>query len=101
MNVRFDPAATAELEEAAQWYEAQRVALRQEFLAEFQIGIQQITERPRAWQCVGPDVRRYRLGRFPYGIVYMLGDDRIIVVLAIAHLRRKLGYWKPRLKKNR
>jgi plasmid stabilization system protein ParE len=98
MNVRFHPVATVELEEAAQWYEAHRMALRDEFLAEFRTGIGQVIEQPHAWQQVGAGARRYRLGRFPYGIVYIVEDDQI-VVLAVAHLRRNPGYWEPRLQK--
>ncbi len=98
MNVRFHPVATVELEEAAQWYEAHRMALRDEFLAEFRTGIGHVIERPHAWQPVGAGARRYRLGRFPYGIVYIVEDDQI-VVLAVAHLRRNPGYWEPRLQK--
>jgi plasmid stabilization system protein ParE len=100
MNVRFHPIAIVELEEAAQWYEAQRMELREEFLAEFRTGIGQVIELPHAWQLFGTGVRRYRLGNFPYGIVYIIEDDQI-VVLAVAHLRRKPGYWEPRLQMKR
>ncbi|KAB2942516.1 MAG: type II toxin-antitoxin system RelE/ParE family toxin [Hyphomicrobium sp.] len=100
MNVDFYPAAAAELELAAQWYEERSIGLRQEFLTEFRPGVRQIMEHPHAWQHLGCGVRRYRLGRFPYGIVYVTEDDQI-VVLAVGHLRRKPGYWKPRLKNKR
>lgn len=100
MSVRFHPDATVELEEAALWYEAQRTALRDEFLAEFRAGMDQVIGRPHAWQSVGSGARRYRLGRFPYGIVYMVEDGQIFV-LAISYLRRKPGYWMSRLPEKR
>jgi plasmid stabilization system protein ParE len=96
----FDPAALAELEQAAEWYDAQRHELRREFLAEVLAGLDRIRELPKAWQLLGRSVRRFRLSRFPYGIVYQVHDDRILIV-AIAHLHRKPGYWKRRLTKGR
>lgn len=96
MILHFDPAAFAELEQAAEGYEAQRSELRRQFVAEVRAGLGQILEHPRAWQPLGRSVRRYRLSRFPYGIVYEVHDDQILVV-AIAHLHRKPGYWKRRL----
>jgi toxin ParE2 len=40
-----------------------------------------------------PRVMRYRLRRFPYGLVYRLAESEI-VVLAVMHLHRKPDYWK-------
>jgi hypothetical protein len=40
--------------------------------------------------------RRYRLRRFPYGLVYVeTGSD--IIILAVMHLHRRPGYWNERL----
>jgi toxin ParE2 len=55
-----------------------------------------IAERPRAWLPLGDGVRRFRLGRFPYGLIYVVEADEI-VVLAVAHLHRKPNYWRLRL----
>lgn len=47
---------------------------------------------------IGPDdleVRRVSVPRFPYYVAY-LGDDEAIVVLAIAHERRRPRYWIDR-----
>jgi hypothetical protein len=38
-------------------------------------------------------VRRYRLNRFPYGLVYAVLDNEIVIV-AIMHLHRKPDYWQ-------
>jgi plasmid stabilization system protein ParE len=98
MILDFDPAALAELEQAAEWYDAQGSKLRREFLAEVLAGLDRIIERPRAWQPLGRGLRRFRLSRFPYGIAYEVNDERILII-AIAHLHRKPGYWKRRLTK--
>jgi hypothetical protein len=70
MIVTFDPAAAAELEDAAAWYQNKRSILRQEFLLEFADALNNILEHPQAWQSIDTDVRQYRLNRFPYRVVY-------------------------------
>ena len=42
-------------------------------------------------------IRRYRLSRFPYGLIYTINNDDILV-LAVAHLHRlRPDYWRDRL----
>ena len=60
-----------------------------------------IIERPLTWPlwpgvggAVG--VRRFSLARFPFAIGYLVKDDEIDV-LAVAHLKRRPGYWFDRL----
>jgi toxin ParE1/3/4 len=43
--------------------------------------------------------RRYLLPRFPYGVVYGVAADASIVVVALAHARRRPRYWIARLKR--
>jgi len=47
---------------------------------------------------LGDETRRCQLNRFPYGLVYAVEDDAV-VVLAVMFLRRKPGYWRDRLKR--
>ena len=42
------------------------------------------------------DVRRRVLRRNPFAIVYLI-DDGAIVIVAVAHHKRRPGYWLPRL----
>jgi plasmid stabilization system protein ParE len=43
------------------------------------------------------NVRRRNISRWPYGIVYVL-DANELVVIAIAHNRRRPEYWRTRLR---
>jgi hypothetical protein len=38
-----------------------------------------------------------RLRRFPYILYYHVVDDSLALVLAVAHARRRPGYWRRRL----
>ena len=53
-------------------------------------------ENPEAYQLVGDEVRHKLLIRFPYSILHVIEPDRIRVV-AVAHQKRRPGYWNYRL----
>jgi plasmid stabilization system protein ParE len=92
----FHQEARDELEQATAHYEKQREGLGEEFAQEVERTIQRILDFPEAWSTLSSTVRRCRLDRFPYGIVYtIVGDD--ILIVAVMHLRRRPGYWKDRL----
>jgi plasmid stabilization system protein ParE len=93
MIVRLHLRAERDLEEAFDHYEHARRGLGHEFLTEFRRGVEKILLNPNAWQLLEEDCRRYRLKRFPYGVVYDVQGDEIFV-LAVMHLSRKPGYWR-------
>jgi plasmid stabilization system protein ParE len=93
MNVRLLAPAAAELDEAVAWYAAQSPGLERRFIDEMRRARKRIAERPHAWR---PLVRRVRLARFPYGLIYVVEAGEI-VVLAVAHLHRRPNYWRSRL----
>ena len=96
MRLEFTTAAELELDEAIAYYNAQRSGLGYEFAAEARLAAERIVEYPHAWQPLDDDVRRCRLNRFPYGLVYAIEGD-VILVIAVMYLRRKPDYWRDRL----
>lgn len=42
-------------------------------------------------------MRKVRVDRFPYSIIFRLLDKDTVQVLAVAHGSREPGYWKNRL----
>jgi plasmid stabilization system protein ParE len=89
--------AEEELETAFDYYPVKRDGLGTQLLEEFSAGMERILEYPRAWQRMDNTYRRYRLHRFPYGIIYRL-DMRTtqVVVVALMHLSRRPGLWRNR-----
>ena len=59
--------------------------------------VQAIEEAPQRWPSYFGEFRRYTLHRFPFGIVYqeMLTE---VIVFAVAHGRRRPGYWRKRIR---
>ena len=100
MRVVLHAGAVADLTAAGDWYESQVRGLGLDLADEVQRSLDVIAESPSTWPLwpgvpEGLNVRRFLLTGFPFAIAYALEGDRI-VVLAVAHLRRRPGYWMGR-----
>lgn len=92
----FLPEAEEEMNEAARFYEGRGEGLGLDFLNEVQRTIIFILAHPRSGPVVSPNIRRRIVRRFPFGILYAIDNEKIVVV-AVAHLKRRPGYWKERI----
>ena len=100
-RVRFEDEADAEYRHAGRWYEGRRTALGVEFFDAVDAAVGQAVAFSRSGTPVPRvprdlPVRRIPVKRFPYHVIY-LETEATIRVLAVAHDRRKPGYWKRRL----
>lgn len=98
MNVALLELAQRELDEAASYYDSQPPGLGDAFVLETVAAIDRIRRFPEAWHPLGDEIRRCRLRRFPYGVIYAK-DESGILILAVAHMHREPGYWRDRLKR--
>ena len=101
-RVRFEDEADIEYRLAGRWYETRREHLGLEFFDAVDTTIAQILEFPRSGSPVPRvpadlQVRRLPVSRFPYHVVYLATASHLRI-LAVAHDRRKPGYWKSRLR---
>ena len=96
MNYAFHPEAEAEFLAAIDYYEDRDPGLGLDFAIEVHSAIGSILSFPTAWPILEDDMRRCRLRRFPYGIIYSKHKDTIFI-LAVMHLRRDPDYWKSRV----
>jgi toxin ParE1/3/4 len=89
-------AAEAEFREAMERYEQQRAGLGGKFRAEFEVTLQRVRDNPLLYAADDDSaVRHCPLRRFPYTLVYLDLEDRIWIA-AVAHQRRRPGYWARR-----
>jgi plasmid stabilization system protein ParE len=93
--LEIEPAALAEAEEAAAWYAERDPRVAARFAEELDAALNRIADGPHRWPIYLHGTRRVRLTRFPYLIAYRDEPTRILVV-AIAHTKRKPGYWRMR-----
>jgi len=96
MNYRFVRAARAEHLDEVAFYENRLPGLGQDYLAEFEAVMARICATPDFYPSVGvPDIRKAGLKRFPFHVIYRV-EPAQIVILAIAHHRRRPTYWVER-----
>jgi len=92
----FLPEAEQEMLEAALYYQNQAPGLGSDYLSAVERAIQSIEESPYTWPILEGEFRRRLVRRFPFGVLYRI-EPEIIIIVAVAHLRKKPGYWKKRL----
>lgn len=96
-EVSFAQAARDELDEAIGYYNGVRSGLGDEFKAEIEAAVNRVVFWPHAWSRASKEARLCAAHRFPYGVVYVVEADRIVIV-AVMHLHRRRGYWRNRVK---
>lgn len=80
---------------AAIWYEHERPGLGDRFLDELDELFERIERSPLLFPETENGVRRGLMRRFPYGVYFVIGSRRT-VVLAVLHLHRQPSTWKDR-----
>ncbi|MEX0648766.1 MAG: type II toxin-antitoxin system RelE/ParE family toxin [Balneolaceae bacterium] len=95
MTIKFHSEARKEFFENAEYYEEQVVGLGDDFIDEVEKVLDVIEQQPSAGTKITDTERRFLLSRFPYGVIYSVEADQI-VIFAMMNLRRKPGYWKSR-----
>ena len=94
--VPFLPAAQEEFLDASIRYETQVLGLGIEFILDTEHAVARIAAFPKHGSQFFAGTRRVVLARFPYSIVYEILTEGLLIV-AIAHHRRRPGYWRHRL----
>lgn len=95
--VEFHPDAAAEAVAALTWYSERGAEAGDAFAAALGHAVGLIEAAPERWPVAHGEVRRVHLARFPFTLFYRVpGQGEATQVLAVAHQRRKPGYWKDR-----
>ena len=98
-TVIFLKDAEAEVETAQDFLDERQFGLGARFLASLQNSLGKISQRPAAFRVVDScGARKALLNVFPY-TVFFLAEDSVIVIVAVAHAKRRPFYWKERLDK--
>jgi len=97
MKLEFLAPAESEFADAISYYNKQSEGLGFEFASEVKRTLERIVQFPEAWHNLSKRTRRCRTNRFPYGVVYQVGAE-VILIVAIMHLSRDPKTWKSRLK---
>lgn len=95
-TVRVDERARREAREATEWYAERGRMLGRRFRDELLAALFYAASYPLSCSPYLHETRRVFLKKFPYFVIFLDWDDRIFVV-AVAHAKRREGYWKQRI----
>lgn len=95
-RVEIHPGVYREVLEARIWYGEQSSTAEAGFAEEVEHAIEQIALAPERWPLSLAGTRRFVFRRYPYCLYYRVKDD-VVSVVAVAHDKRRAGYWINRL----
>ncbi|MGA2053525.1 MAG: type II toxin-antitoxin system RelE/ParE family toxin [Opitutales bacterium] len=93
--LEFLPEAKCDAEEATRFYERRILGLGARFRAEIESVCAAIVRQPLLWNERPGGYRRVNIPGFPYYVVYIIRNERIVVA-AVGHAARHPDYWKRR-----
>ena len=95
INVDLHPLAVAEIDEAEDWYFKVDPAVAARFREVVFAALTRIGKQPLSFPTFDSPIRRCVLRGFPYVVLFDNSSQRVKVI-AVAHTRRRPGYWKQR-----
>jgi plasmid stabilization system protein ParE len=97
MRVQLADGAKRDFADGLRWYRKRSDQAANHFIEETNNTIAKILKAPARNRQIRPDIRTIRIKRYPYSLIYLIHPDSIIIV-AVAHSKRRPGYWSRRLK---
>jgi mRNA-degrading endonuclease RelE of RelBE toxin-antitoxin system len=94
--VRFHRLATREAYAASSWYRERSANASSKFRRAVNAATTQIIENRATHSLEDSDFRYVRVKNFPYRLIYRIEDARNVFIVAVAHDRRRPGYWARR-----
>ncbi|MBD3228699.1 MAG: type II toxin-antitoxin system RelE/ParE family toxin [Candidatus Lokiarchaeota archaeon] len=97
--ITFVLEAEEEMNISAQYYNQQASGLGLDFLKKIEKSLEYILKDPERWPIAYKNIHKYNIRRFPFSLYYVFEKNKDkIIILAVAHQRRKPEYWKKRIK---
>jgi plasmid stabilization system protein ParE len=94
--LEYHPLADRESRAALRWYLRRSGQAARRFDAELDRAETEIAADPNRWPRGPHNTRSFPLKRFPFQVIYRQRPS-MIQILAVAHAKRRPGYWKRRL----
>ena len=89
-------AAEEEYTDSLRWYAERSTRVAERFEAEFEKALETIAAHPGRYPLCDNRHRFFLLKRYPFQIIYRKAVEDRWLVVAVAHTRRRPGYWRKR-----
>jgi plasmid stabilization system protein ParE len=94
--IKYHPAARREIKASHAWYDQRSADAADGFYEELLPAIDRVQRRPQLHPPYLYATQRAVFDRYPFSIVYR-EKPREIQIIAVAHAKRRPGYWMKRL----
>jgi plasmid stabilization system protein ParE len=95
--VLFHPLAAKEYRVAKAWYARRSHRAAQRFRDEVNAALDRVMPFPQSHPSFSANIQWIKVRRYPYLVVFQMRSTNVVFVVAVAHGRRKKGYWKRRI----
>jgi plasmid stabilization system protein ParE len=95
VEIAIHPEAEAEYEVALGWYFDRSATAANRFETAVNEAIEAIQSHPNMFPLCDQTHRFVMLKRYPFSVIYRVKADSVEVI-ALAHSKRRLGYWSGR-----
>ena len=96
MDAVFLTPARAEVRETIAYYNQQREGLGLKFAFELRQTLLRIKHHPLAWSPLSSRVRRCRINRFPFSVIYEVRREQLVIA-AVQHHSKEPSSWRKRI----
>jgi len=96
LPVDYLPGARRDFDDSFDWYSERSVQAAVGFGNAIDAALAAVAANPERFAAVDDLHRECPVRRYPFRIVYRVAENRILVV-AVAHAKRRPGYWRDRI----
>jgi hypothetical protein len=94
--LKFHKESKKDLNAILNFYKIKNVNILNQFKIELSNKIKSIKNSPQLYSKIKGNIRKCKLNKYPFNIIFV-EKENIILILAIAHFKRKPYYWKKRI----
>jgi plasmid stabilization system protein ParE len=95
LPIEYLPGARVDFDESFEWYSLRSTQTAIRFANAIDSALAEVAANPSRYVSIDGIHRECSVKKFPFRIVYRVVDAGVLVV-AIAHAKRRTGYWKRR-----
>jgi len=95
-RIEYHSGARDDFDESLDWYGKRSLDAALGFVAAVEEAVEKIVADPARFPSTHAGCRYCTLRRYPFRVVFHEETDRLVVV-AIAHAKRRPGYWRSRI----
>jgi toxin ParE1/3/4 len=96
MRTVYSQGAQRDFQEGLHWYRKRSDQAAEGFITSMERTLERIADHPERFRLVAENIRKAHFKRYPYSLIFRILQD-CIKVYAVAHDKRRPGYWQRRI----